>query len=137
MIAFALALSPISVFADSSIDDLSNDKVLEGAVAEIHSMRLKELEVVIDYIAACMEPLSAERNYHCGRNFTIASIKIGRAPQFTKLGKAVFLAEMRSKATTEKGSLESIGVSSMEIRRSSIFLELKDAASERYQKLVK
>jgi hypothetical protein len=137
VIALALALIPISVFADSSFDDLSNEKVLAGAVAEIHSMRLKELEVAIEYIAACIQPLTTERNYHCGRSFTIASTKIIKAPQFTKLSKAVFLAEIKSKETAEKGSWERVGVSVVELRRSSIFLELQDAARERYQKLNK
>ncbi|WP_407279219.1 hypothetical protein U5817_24865 [Aromatoleum evansii] len=137
LIAFSIALMPLSVIADSSLDDLSNDKVLEGAIAEIYSMKARELEVAIEYIAACMEPPSTERNYHCGRNFTIASIKIDNTPQFTKLSKAVFLAELRSKEVKEKGSFESIGASAMELRRSSVFFKLQDAVRERYQKISK
>lgn len=137
VLAFAFALAPISAFAESPIDDLSNDKVLEGAVAEIHSMRLKELEVAIEYIAACMEPLTTERNYHCSRYFTIASIKIDRAPQFSNLSKAVFLAELKSSEAKEKGSWESIAVRMAELRRTFVFPKLQDAARERYRKLAK
>lgn len=136
VLAFVLALTPIFVFSESSLDDLSNDKVLEGAVAEIHSMRLKELEVAIEYIAACMEPLTTERSYHCSRYFTIASIKIVKTPQFSKLRNAVFLAELKSSEAMGKGSsLERIAVKMTELRRSSVFLKLQDAAHERYQKL--
>jgi hypothetical protein len=137
LLTFALALIPMSVIAESPLDDLSNDRVLEGAVAEIHSMRLKELEVAIEYIAACMEPLTTERNYHCGRHFTIASIKIDKAPQFSKLSKAIFFAELKSGEVKEKGSLENIVIHMAELRRSTVFLKLQDAARERYQKLAK
>ncbi|MFN7855227.1 MAG: hypothetical protein ACK5OA_01355 [Acidovorax sp.] len=133
----ALALSPISGFAGASLEDLSDDKVLEGAVAEIQSMKLRELEVAIEFIAACMERLSTERNYHCGKNFTAISIKIDKAPQFTRLSKSIFLAELKSSEANIKGSLESIAVSVTELRRSTVFLKLQDAARERYQKLTK
>lgn len=137
LFSFSLALTSTSVFAETSIADLSSDTLIEGATAEIRSMKLNELETTIEYIAACMQPLSAERNYHCSRLSAIASIKFDRAPQFSKLTKAVFLAELKSSEPRVTGSFESIGVSTIELRRSSIFFGLQNAARERYQKLAK
>lgn len=131
-----LALTSLQAFADSPLDDLSNEKVLEGAVAEIKSMKLNDLNVAIQYIAACQEIASSERDYHCGENFTIASIKIDKAPQFIKLSKAVYLAASKGQ-DKEKGPMASIGASALEIRRSEIFGELQNAARERYQKISK
>jgi hypothetical protein len=137
VIVLILGLVPLKTIADASLADLSNDKVLEGAVAEVHSMKARELEVAIEFISACMEPPSPERNYHCNRSFTIASIKIERAPQFSKLSKSIFLAEIKNQGEKVKGSMESIGAHMMEIRRSEIFSKLQDAAHERYQELAK
>lgn len=132
-----LALTSLQAIADSPLDDLSNEKVLEGAVAEIKSMKLNDLDVAIQYIAACQETASSERDYHCGENFTIISIKIDKAPQFIKLSKAVYLAAIKGQEAKEKGPMASIGASMLEIRRSEIFGALQNAARERYQRLSK
>lgn len=134
-LVLALLMSSLSVIADSDLDDFSSEKVLAGAVAEIQSMNLRQLEAAIEYIAACGEPPSTERSFHCGRNDSIASIKTAAAPHFTKLRIATFKAEKT--IASEKDLFGGVPRHLMELRRIAVFQELHAAAKERYQKLTK
>ncbi len=126
----ALHLFCLHAMAEEPVSDLSNDKILAGAVLEIKSMNQNQLDSVINYIATCSKPYTQERHFHCGVSDSVVAIKTSNLPQFTKIREAIWKSD--KDVASDNGPLA--GILSMVVtnRQIIIYRELFEATRQRY-----